>query len=68
MQGPGCHCAIAKEVITTRENSSTLKQFCSIDGDYRNCPVWRRNREAWWDDQHRKLDRDLTATAPVGDR
>ena len=65
LSGPGCHCRIAKEVITARHNPSTLIEFCTAK--YEHCPVWRRNREAYWEDQHRKLQRDIDASAKTED-
>jgi hypothetical protein len=65
LSGPGCHCRVAKEVITARHNPSTLIQFCT--DKYENCPVWRKHREAYWEDQHRKLQRDIDAAARTED-
>lgn len=65
LKGAGCHCRIAKEVISERENPNTLTNFCRAD--YKACPVWRKHREAYWEDQHRKLQRELDAAAPTGE-
>lgn len=61
-QGPGVFCRCTKELLTRETDSRSLVAFCA--GDPTQCPTLQTWRDSEAEDQHRRLDQEVRATAP----
>jgi hypothetical protein len=65
-KGPGVRCNIAHTTLNRHNDSRSLQAFCA--GCYEDCPIFRRNRRAFYDDAHRGLGRELRRDTPRSER
>lgn len=47
LEGGGCFCKITETPVLSALDPSSLRAFCA--GDHKQCPVWRRDKEATWE-------------------
>lgn len=58
--GPGCRCRIERSTLRLTEDARltpSVLAYCS--SGYTGCPTWRARRDAWLEDQHRDMERDV---------
>lgn len=54
MNEADCFCRIEEGLIAGKSNPESIIHYCA--GDFRQCPTWRADREADW--EQRNLLRD----------